>query len=103
MYDWRKSQADGTQVAGGSATIIPFPHRRPLLHRRLRPIIDPLRQFEQDEDRRRMRQNLAAGVVVALLVTLGFWLIDGLTTSGHIAVCFESGHQHCQSGFWHHL
>jgi hypothetical protein len=90
MYDHSRSRADSAHIAGGGATIIPFPRRRPLRH------------IEREEDRRRMRQNLAAAIVVALLVTLGFWIIDGLTTSGHIAVCIEAGHPHCQPQLWHY-
>jgi hypothetical protein len=77
----RKSKADGAHDAGGGATIIQFPRRTLLPGRRWRPITDPLRQFEDEEDHRRMRQNLVAGVVVVLLVMLGFWLIDHLHTS----------------------
>ena len=97
MLDSSKSRMHGAHPAGGGATIIPFPRHRLLPRRRLPPILDPLRHFDEQEDRLRMRQNLAAALVVALLVTLGFWLIDGLRTSGHIAVCIEAGHPHCQA------
>jgi hypothetical protein len=42
-----------------------------------------------------MQQNLAAAIVIVLLITSGFWLIDHLRTSARIATCVEAGHHNC--------
>ena len=42
-----------------------------------------------------MQQNLAAAVVIVLLISSGFWLIDHLRTSARIAACVEAGHRNC--------
>ena len=39
------------------------------------PIMDPLRRLETDDNRRRMQQNLAAALVITLLLATGMWLI----------------------------
>jgi hypothetical protein len=77
------------------AKILPF--RRNVGSRRghLPRISDPISCMEQEEDRRRMRENLAAAVVILLLLSSGYWLIDELRTSAHIAVCLEAGHRNC--------
>jgi hypothetical protein len=47
------------------------------------------------EDRLRMRQNLAAIVVIAAIVVLGAWLIDGLQYYSRLQACAEAGHRNC--------
>jgi hypothetical protein len=47
------------------------------------------------EDRQRMRENLAAIVVVALLLVLGVWMIDRLSAYSRTMQCIESGHRNC--------
>ena len=93
----RKDQQAGADQAppAGGAKILTF--RRPTLSvpRRPPPISDPLRRFDADEDRHRMRQNVAAALVVILLVMTGLWLIDQLRTSARIATCLEAGHHNC--------
>jgi hypothetical protein len=42
-----------------------------------------------------MQQNLAAAIVIVLIITSGFWLIDHLRTSARIAACVEAGHSNC--------
>jgi hypothetical protein len=81
--------------SGAGGRVVPFKRRVP--GRRLieRPIIDPLRHFEDEEDRRRMQQNLAAAIVIVLLITSGFWLIDHLRASARIEACVEAGHRNC--------
>jgi hypothetical protein len=54
-----------------------------------------LRQLEDEQDRRRMRENLAAACVLVLLLVAGVWLIDHLRTSAHIEMCLEAGHRNC--------
>ena len=54
-----------------------------------------MQHFDDLEDRRRMQQNLAAAVAIALLIASGFWLIDHLRESARIAGCVEAGHHNC--------
>jgi len=56
---------------------------------------DPVRQLEDAQDRRRMQQNVAAALIVFVLVGAGLWLIDHLRTSARIAACVEAGHRNC--------
>jgi hypothetical protein len=48
-----------------------------------------------EEDRLRMRQNLAALAVLIAIVVLGSWLIDSLRTYSRIQTCIEAGHRNC--------
>ena len=47
------------------------------------------------EDRLRMRQNLAALLVIAAIVGLGGWLIESLRHYSRIQTCIEAGHRNC--------
>ena len=47
------------------------------------------------EDRIRMRQNMAALVVIVAIVVLGSWLIDSLRYYSRIQACVEAGHRNC--------
>jgi len=47
------------------------------------------------EERRRMRQNIAAVAVVVLIVAVGGWLISQLQTASRIQACFDYGHRNC--------
>jgi hypothetical protein len=49
----------------------------------------------QQEERRRMRQNLGAVAVVVLIVAVGGWLISQLQTASRIQACFDYGHRNC--------
>jgi hypothetical protein len=60
------------------------------------PVVDPLCQFEIDDRRRRMHQNMAAVVVLTLLVTAGLWLFQQLKESSRVLVCIEAGRSNCQ-------
>ena len=42
-----------------------------------------------------MQQNLAAVIVIVLVVTSGLWLIDHLRASARITACLEAGHRNC--------
>ena len=46
-----------------------------------------------DDDRVRMRQNLAAMIVIVCIVVLGTWLIESLRTYSRIQTCIEAGHR----------
>ena len=85
----------GATGSTAGAKILPF--RRDARSRRgsLPRISDPLSRMEQEEDRRRMRENLAAALVILLLLSTGYWLIDELRASAHIAACLEAGHRNC--------
>jgi hypothetical protein len=50
---------------------------------------------ERDEDRLRMRQNVAAFVVIAAIVVLGTWLIASLQDYSRLQACIEAGHRNC--------
>jgi hypothetical protein len=86
-------------------TVIPFrgPRRSHLRAPPLRPpaALDPYGRppeqsaFDAREDRLRMRQNLGACAVVLVIVVLGGWLIDRLTTYSRTMACLEAGHHNC--------
>jgi hypothetical protein len=55
----------------------------------------PVDAEEEREDRLRMRQNLAAFLVIAAIVGLGFWLMDSLHYYSRLQTCIEAGHRNC--------
>jgi hypothetical protein len=59
------------------------------------PVVDPLCQFEVDDRRRRMQQNLMAVLVLTFLVTAGVWLFQQLKDSSRVLACVEAGHDNC--------
>lgn len=83
------------------------PHSQPPSHLRLvgadqqdaSPIAPPDTDLHdahvQQEERRRMRQNLGAVAVVVLIVAVGGWLISQLQTASRIQACFDYGHRNC--------
>ena len=82
-------------------TVVPFRRARPP-DRFQRPIEPPAalsqnaqgqsRASEEDaEDRRRMRQNLAAFALVVVLLVLGAWMIERLRIYSRTMACIESG------------
>jgi hypothetical protein len=58
-------------------------------------VVDPLCQFEVDDRRRRMQQNLMAVLVLTFLVTVGVWLFQQLRDSSRVLACVEAGHDNC--------
>ena len=86
-------------------TVIPFRARaqrlRPAAHatggaRPFRPALSPGRcRSTPAEDRLRMQQNVGALIAVLLIVVLGAWLIDRLTTYSRTLACIEAGHRNC--------
>ena len=54
-----------------------------------------LAEPDRDDDRVRMRQNLAAMIVIVCIVVLGTWLIESLRTYSRIQTCIEAGHRNC--------
>lgn len=85
----------GATGATGGAKVLPFRRNGTSRRSSVPRISDPLRRMEDEEDRRRMRENLAAVLVIVLLLATGYWLIDELRASAHIAVCLEAGHRNC--------
>lgn len=75
------------------APVIPFRRRGGTT--RWSPIRDPLRQQEEVEDRLRMRQNMAAAVVLIVLFMASVWVADELNASARTEVCIEAGHTDC--------
>jgi hypothetical protein len=59
------------------------------------PAVQPDNAFDAAEDRLRMQQNLGAMIAVLLIVVLGTWLIDRLTTYSRTLACLEAGHRNC--------
>ncbi len=53
---------------------------------------------EADEQDRRSRANLAAVIVILILVIGGFWLFTTLNDARKTEVCLESGRRDCSQG-----
>src|SRR5262245_10598327 len=49
----------------------------------------------QIEERLRMRQNVAAFLVIVAIVTVGGWLIASLQHYSRLQACLEAGHRNC--------
>jgi hypothetical protein len=79
----------------GSAKIISFPRKVALGRARPGQVRDPLRHIEDEAERRRMRENLAAALLITFLLGMGYWLIDGLRASAHMHACMEADHRNC--------
>jgi flagellar biogenesis protein FliO len=47
------------------------------------------------EDRRRMQQNLAAFLLVIVLLVAGAWMIERLKAYSRTLACLEYGHRYC--------
>jgi hypothetical protein len=94
--------------AGASMKVISLQSARSRLRPRQQPIRPPPvltgpfpaavqapAHCEADEDRLRMRQNMAAFVVIVAIVVLGSWLIETLHSYSRIQTCLEVGHRNC--------
>src|SRR5437870_8614838 len=90
-----KTVAGGARPSGGGARILQFKRGLSARRRPVPPIVHPLRRYDEEEDRLRMRENLAAAGIILVLIVSGFWLIDHLRTSARIAACLEAGHHDC--------
>jgi hypothetical protein len=55
----------------------------------------PEAEFEAFEDRRRMQQNLAACLLVVVLIVIGAWIVERLKIYSRTLACLEAGHRHC--------
>jgi hypothetical protein len=70
------------------------------------PARNPVRSAEaaddEREDRLRMRQNLAAFLVIVAIVAAGTWLMASLHHYSRLRTCLEAGHRNClplQAGY----
>lgn len=63
------------------------------------PVRDPVRSAQaaddEREDRLRMRQNLAAFLVIVAIVAAGTWLMASLHYYSRLQTCLEAGHRNC--------
>jgi ferric-dicitrate binding protein FerR (iron transport regulator) len=76
--------------------VIEFKPRRAARRDKRFRVMGPLEWLERQEDRRRILENLAAALVVALLVTTGLWLLNQLSAHSHLETCLDAGHhQEC--------
>jgi hypothetical protein len=50
---------------------------------------------EEGEDRLRMRQNLAAFLLIVAIVAAGTWLMANLHYYSRLQACLEAGHRNC--------
>ncbi|HSR82480.1 MAG TPA: hypothetical protein VLL28_17040 [Hyphomicrobiaceae bacterium] len=96
-------------VGGCDMNVIPFPRERSqrALVRAVEPppvlggprsggtASSPQGEFEAIEDRRRMQQNLAACLLVVVLIVTGAWIVERLKIYSRTLACLEPGHRHC--------
>jgi hypothetical protein len=87
-------------------TIVPFNAARSRL-RPARPVLPPpvlsgavpeasrSNAADDIDDRLRMKQNMAALLVIVAIVVLGTWLIDSLRHYSRLRACIEAGHRNC--------
>jgi hypothetical protein len=75
--------------------ILEFKPRLRSSTRKHAPIVDPLQQFEIEDDRLRMQQNVAAFIVLVLILAAGLWLFHELRTSARALICVEVGYENC--------
>ena len=91
----RDSATERAHKIAAGARIVAFAPR-PKARDAPRPAItDPLRRLEAEDDRRGTLQNLAAALVILLLMIAGFWLIDHLRAGARIETCLAAGHRNC--------
>ena len=50
---------------------------------------------DDDEDRLRMRQNVAAFLAIVAIVGVGAWLMDSLDYHSRLQTFVEAGHRNC--------
>jgi hypothetical protein len=55
----------------------------------------PAHDADLDEDRLRMRQNVAAFLVIVAIVGIGSWLMASLHHYSRLQTCIEAGHRNC--------
>jgi hypothetical protein len=90
----QKSNVTATRRFSDSRIIEFRPKPRPA-KKKIEPLRDPLRQWDIDEYRRRMQQNLTAATVLAVILVAGLWLFHELQTSSRTLLCVEVGNYNC--------
>ena len=53
------------------------------------------RDSDVEEDRLRMRQNVAAFLAIVAIVGVGAWLMESLHYHSRLQTCVEAGHRNC--------
>lgn len=76
------------------AKLIQFPRRR--VEPPGTPLTPQQREELRQEDRRRMMQNIAALVLVLVLIWLGYWVIDRVAAYSRNVTCLHSLHKICR-------
>ena len=61
----------------------------------MRPVHHAQVADDESEDRLRMRQNLAAFLVIVAIVGAGTWLMTSLHYYSRLQTCMEAGHRNC--------
>src|SRR5262245_39897222 len=61
----------------------------------VRPAPQASTSDDEREERARMRQNLAAFLVIVAIVTVGGWLIASLHYYSRLQTCLVAGHRNC--------
>lgn len=79
------------------ARIIPFRHRSNSGGPKNADEAAVARQVILEEERVRMRQNIAVAVVLIALMCAGGWLVMHLRESLRIEACIEAGHRGCST------
>lgn len=83
------SEAEGAKVDPAGAKIIAFrPRNGTKRHAQSQADI-------REEDRVRQRQNIAATVLILVLLLTGAWLVSNLRASARATACIEAGHRNC--------
>ncbi len=66
------------------------------------PTLSRANAADEEEDRIRMRQNMAAMAAILAILVIGTWLIDGLRSYSRLQTCLLAGHRNCvpiEAGF----
>ena len=62
---------------------------------RVRGGVDLTAERESDEERYRLRVNLAAAVAVVVLIAAGWWLVNSMAETQKAHGCYASGARYC--------
>ena len=91
------SKMASDRPSDNESRVVLFPRRRTPLH--APSPVDDLAQFERGDDtddyRHRMRVNIAAFVVVLLLIGAGLWLAETMAALRKHEDCVLSGRHNC--------
>ena len=89
----------GDRPSDTESRVLLFPRRRSRAPLRVPSPVDDLAKFERGEDtddyRHRMKVNVAAFVVVVLLIGAGLWLAETMAELRKHEECLLSGRHNC--------